>query len=69
MIENCSCPNCDATSLIRKRYLTISRMKKLKMDFQALCCCRWYCPVGMYKTVFSCTFCDWKGDLNALKFV
>ncbi|XP_020803628.1 uncharacterized protein LOC110180310 [Drosophila serrata] len=66
MLENCSCPNCNARSLIRKRYLTISRMKKLKMDLAAIFFCRLYCPVGMYKIVFRCPSCGWKGDQEAL---
>ncbi|KAH8252551.1 hypothetical protein KR032_000561 [Drosophila birchii] len=64
MSEERSCPNCDARPIIRKRHLAISRIKKLKMDFEAICCCRRYCPVGMYKIVFRCPSCGWKGDLE-----
>ncbi|KAH8285286.1 hypothetical protein KR054_007314 [Drosophila jambulina] len=66
MPESRSCPNCDARPMIRKRYLTISRMKKLKMDLGAICCCRLYCPVGMYKIVYKCPSCGWKGDPESL---
>nr|XP_017024346.2 uncharacterized protein LOC108076130 [Drosophila kikkawai] len=57
-----SCPHCDSGPLIRKRYLTISRIKKLKMDFGALFCCRRYCPVGMYKIEYRCRKCNWRGN-------
>ncbi|XP_017000997.2 uncharacterized protein [Drosophila takahashii] len=66
MSEDLRCPNCDSRAMMRKRYLAISRMKKLKMDFCALCCCRRYCGVGIYETVFNCRSCGWKGDFHSL---
>ncbi|XP_016953329.1 uncharacterized protein LOC108026729 [Drosophila biarmipes] len=62
MSDDLSCPSCDRKPMIRKTYLAISRMKKLKMDFCALCCGRRYCGVGIYKTVFKCRSCGWKGN-------
>ncbi|KQS62991.1 uncharacterized protein LOC26526161 [Drosophila erecta] len=64
MPRDSSCPNCDSQSMVWKRRLTISRFKKLKMDFCALCCCRRYCGVGIYKTYFKCSSCGWKGNPN-----
>ncbi|XP_017077763.1 uncharacterized protein LOC108112431 [Drosophila eugracilis] len=57
-----SCLNCHSTSMDSKDYLAIPRLKKLKMDFCALCCCRRYCRVGIYKRVYKCRSCGWKGD-------
>ncbi|XP_070851333.1 uncharacterized protein [Drosophila suzukii] len=33
MSDDFSCPNCESKSMIRKRYLAIPQMEKLKMDF------------------------------------
>ncbi|XP_017054365.1 uncharacterized protein LOC108096924 [Drosophila ficusphila] len=60
--EDLSCPNCEAKPMILESRLTISQMKKLKMDFCALCCCRRYCRVGMYKRVYKCRSCGWERD-------
>ncbi|XP_043641708.1 uncharacterized protein LOC122612277 [Drosophila teissieri] len=62
MPRDLSCPNCDSQSMVYKRRLAISRFKKFKMDFCALCCGRRYCGVGIYDTCHKCSSCGWKGN-------